>query len=44
VSYIRTSFVEIETEEKADVFADGEFVQETPVRLEVLPRELEVVA
>jgi diacylglycerol kinase (ATP) len=44
VSYIRTPFVEIETEEKADVFADGEFVQETPVRLDVLPRELEVVA
>ncbi|HJS74222.1 MAG TPA: diacylglycerol kinase family protein [Vicinamibacteria bacterium] len=44
VTYVRTSFVEIETEERADVFADGELLQETPVRLEVLPRELEVVA
>ncbi len=44
VTYVRTSFVEIETEERADVFADGEFLQETPVRLEVLRQELEVVA
>jgi len=44
VTYVRTSFVEIETEERADVFADGELLQETPVRLDVLRRELEVVA
>jgi diacylglycerol kinase family enzyme len=44
VTYVKTSFVEIETEEPADVFADGEFLQETPVRLEVLRQELEVVA
>jgi diacylglycerol kinase (ATP) len=44
VTYVKTSFVEIETTEKAEVFADGEFLQETPVRLDVLPRELEVVA
>jgi diacylglycerol kinase (ATP) len=44
VAYIRTSFVEIETVERAYVFADGELLQETPVRLEVLARELEVVA
>ncbi len=44
VSYVRTPFVEIETEEEAEVFADGEFLQRTPVRLDVLRRELELVA
>ena len=44
VSYVRTPWVEIETEESSEVFADGEFLQRTPVRIEVLPRELEVVA
>jgi diacylglycerol kinase (ATP) len=44
VSYVRTPFVEIETEEAAEVFADGEFLQRTPVRIDVLPRELEIVA
>jgi diacylglycerol kinase (ATP) len=44
VSYVQTPFVEIETEEPAEVFADGEFLQRTPVRIEVLPGELEVVA
>ncbi|MGH9335364.1 MAG: diacylglycerol/lipid kinase family protein, partial [Vicinamibacteria bacterium] len=32
VDYVRTRFVEIETEEPAEVFADGEFLQKTPVR------------
>ena len=44
VSYVRTPWVEIETEESSEVFADGEFLQRTPVRIEVLPRELEVLA
>jgi diacylglycerol kinase (ATP) len=44
VSYLRTPFVEIETEEPAEVFADGEFLERTPVRIDVLPRELEIVA
>jgi diacylglycerol kinase (ATP) len=44
VSYVRTPWVEIATEERAEVFADGEFLQRTPVRIDVLPRELEVVA
>jgi diacylglycerol kinase (ATP) len=44
VAYLRTPFVEIETEEPAEVFADGEFLERTPVRIEVLPRELEIVA
>ena len=30
--------------EQSEVFADGEFLQRTPVRIDVLPRELEVVA
>jgi diacylglycerol kinase (ATP) len=44
VFYVQTPFVEIETQEPAEVFADGEFLQRTPVRIEVLPRALEVVA
>jgi len=44
VSYARTPWVEIATEESSEVFADGEFLQTTPVRIDVLPRELEVVA
>jgi YegS/Rv2252/BmrU family lipid kinase len=44
VTYVRTSFVEIATEEPAELFADGEYLQSTPVRIDVLPRELEVYA
>ncbi len=44
VTYARTPWVSIETAEPSEVFADGEFLQRTPVRIEVLPRELEVVA
>jgi diacylglycerol kinase (ATP) len=44
VSYVRTPWVEIETAEPSEVFADGEFLQRTPVRIDVLPRELQVVA
>jgi diacylglycerol kinase (ATP) len=44
VTYVRTPFVEIETEEPAEVFADGEYLQSTPVRIEVRRRELLVVA
>jgi diacylglycerol kinase (ATP) len=43
VLYVKTRFVEIETEEAAEVFADGEPLQPTPVRAEVLPLELEVL-
>jgi diacylglycerol kinase (ATP) len=43
VEYHKTRFVEIETEEPAEVFADGEYLQSTPIRIDVLPRELEVV-
>ncbi len=44
VSYVKTPWVSIETPEPSEVFADGEFLQKTPVRIDVLPRELEVVA
>ena len=44
VLYRKTRFVEIETTEPAEVFADGEYLQRTPLRLDVLPRELEVLA
>ena len=44
VSYLKTPWVEIGTEEPAEVYADGEFLQRTPVRIEVFPRELEVLA
>lgn len=43
VDYHKTSFVEIDTEEPAELFADGEFLQDTPVRIDVLHEELEVV-
>jgi YegS/Rv2252/BmrU family lipid kinase len=44
VVYRKTRFVEIETREPAEVFADGELLQETPLRIDVLPKELEVLA
>jgi diacylglycerol kinase (ATP) len=43
VLYARSSFVEIETDEPAEVFADGEFLQRTPVRVDVLRGELDVL-
>lgn len=43
VSYHQTRFVEIETDEPAELFADGEFLSQTPVRVEVMERELELV-
>jgi diacylglycerol kinase (ATP) len=43
VEYVKTRFVAIETDEPAEVFADGEYLQSTPIHMDVLPRELEVV-
>lgn len=43
VEYIRSKSVTITTEERGEVFADGEFLQETPVRVDVLPEHLEVL-
>jgi diacylglycerol kinase (ATP) len=44
VTYRKTPFVEIETDEPAEVFADGELLQTTPIRIDVLPRELAIAA
>jgi diacylglycerol kinase (ATP) len=43
VDYRQTRFVTIDTSEPAELFADGEFLQDTPARIDVLPRELEVL-
>jgi diacylglycerol kinase (ATP) len=43
VLYLKTRFVEIETDEASEVFADGEPLQPTPARADVLPFELEVL-
>jgi diacylglycerol kinase (ATP) len=43
VEYHKTRSVTIETDEPAEVFADGEYLQATPVRVDVLARELEVL-
>lgn len=43
VEYLRSKSVTIATEEPGEVFADGEFLQETPVKVEVLPGQLEVL-
>ena len=42
VLYTKTASVRIETEERAEVFADGEFVQETPVTVDIVPAALDV--
>ena len=42
VLYTKTASVRIETEVKSEVFADGEFVQETPVNIDILPAALDV--
>jgi diacylglycerol kinase (ATP) len=43
VRYHRSPFVELATEEPAEVFADGEPLQKTPIRIETLASELEVL-
>lgn len=44
VEYAQTAVVTIETECPLDVFADGEFVCQTPVEFSVAPKALQVVA
>ena len=44
VRFVRTAAVEIETANHQEVWADGEFVTETPVTIEAIPQALEVVA
>jgi diacylglycerol kinase (ATP) len=43
VIYAKTPWVEIDSSEPLEVFADGEFMQRVPVRIEVLPAALEVL-
>lgn len=41
--YLRTEFVEIESEQELDLYADGEYLQKTPARVSILPQALRVV-
>ncbi len=43
VRFVRTAAIEIETADRREVWADGEFVTDTPVRIEAVPQGLEVV-
>ena len=44
VFYTKTKWVDIESNEPMEVFADGEFLQTVPVHIEVLPAALEIVS
>ena len=43
VRFVRTAAIEIETADRREVWADGEFITDTPVKIEAVPRGLEVV-
>ncbi len=43
VRFVRTAAIEIETADRREVWADGEFITDTPVRIEAVPQALEVV-
>ncbi len=43
VRFVRTAAIEIETADSQEVWADGEFVTDTPVKIVVVPQGLEVV-
>ncbi len=43
VRFVRTAAIEIETADRREVWADGEFITDTPVRIEAVPQGLEVV-
>lgn len=43
VFYTKTKWVGIESSQPMEVFADGEFLQRVPVRIEVLPASLDVL-
>ena len=43
VRFVRTTAIEIETADRREVWADGEFITNTPVRIEAVPQALEVV-
>ena len=44
VFYVKTKSASIETDEPAELFADGEFMQAVPARIDIAPAALEVVA
>ncbi len=44
VRFVRTSAIEIESADRQEVWADGEYVTETPVRIEAVRRALEIIA
>jgi diacylglycerol kinase family enzyme len=44
VEYSRATRIRIETETPLDIYADGEFVCETPAEISVLPGSLRVIA
>ncbi len=44
VRFVRTPSLEIETAERQEVWADGEYVTDTPVKIEIVPRALEIVS
>ena len=43
VRFVRTTAIEIETPDRQEVWADGEFVTNTPVRIESVPDALEII-
>jgi diacylglycerol kinase family enzyme len=44
VEYFQTARLRIETDERLDVYADGEFVCRTPIEVSVAPRALRVLS
>ncbi len=43
VEYFQAKQIRIEAERELDLYADGDYVGETPVKIEVLPRALRVI-
>jgi diacylglycerol kinase (ATP) len=43
IDYVKTKWLKIDSSEPAELFADGEFIQPIPARIDVVPGELEVI-
>ncbi|HZQ91619.1 MAG TPA: diacylglycerol kinase family protein [Terriglobales bacterium] len=43
VQYLRASRIDLESDPPLDLYADGEFIARTPLRIEVVPRALQVI-
>jgi diacylglycerol kinase (ATP) len=43
VQYLRASRIDVECDPPLDLYADGEFIARTPLRIEVVPRALKVI-